>query len=369
MALRTRGHATAASFVRRALDTSRAPHALLLTGPRGVGKTTLALDLAAGLLCLEEDVAARPCWSCRACRKVERASHPDLHRLAPEGAGEQVRIGQVQALASGLALLPLEGRARVAIIESAHRMNQDAQNALLKTLEEPGSATCIVLCADDPSALLPTLVSRAARQRLGRLPIDLVARMLTESTDLDPGRARALAVASGGRPGIGLTLARHPDAGLVRGRLARSLLDLLGASPRVCLSAASGLMSEGTQLDAALRDEPTPPARRLTPLERRRSLLVVIDTWRDVGRDLAVAVVGGRHPGSGVRNADLLEDLLEVACRTDARALTAFLERLDGLAVAVAAYASPELVLDSLLLSWPRISGPATAADRQMLPA
>src|SRR6188508_1518247 len=123
--LLTRGNPAAQRLVERAIESGRPPHALLLVGPEGVGKTTLALDLAAGLLCLASDPVDRPCRTCAACRKVEHGNHPDLHRLAPEGAGQQIRIGQVQQLTSDLSLLPLEGRFRLAIIEKAQRLNED----------------------------------------------------------------------------------------------------------------------------------------------------------------------------------------------------------------------------------------------------
>ena len=89
---RTRGHD------RRSRPSGRwspavPPHALLIGGPGGIGKTTLALDLAAGLLCDDPDPAARPCRACRGCRLVDRGNHPDVQRLAPAGAGDQIRIG------------------------------------------------------------------------------------------------------------------------------------------------------------------------------------------------------------------------------------------------------------------------------------
>ena len=140
---RTRGHPAALAAI-GAMVRAGPPGAVLLVGPEGVGKTTLALDLAAALLCTADDPSARPCGACRACRLVLAGVHPDVHRLAPDGPGRQVVIGGggskvrgIRDLIAELALLPVEGGARVAIVESAHRMNEDAQAALLKTLEEP----------------------------------------------------------------------------------------------------------------------------------------------------------------------------------------------------------------------------------------
>src|SRR5512132_4146225 len=153
---------------------SRVPHALLIVGPPSVGKHALAMDIAAGLLCTGAEGGDRPCRACRGCRMVEHGNHPDLHRLAPSGAGNQVRIGEdqhpepgtIRRLAIDLSLLPVEGGERVAIIRDAQRMNDVAQSALLKTLEEPPAATTLLLCVDDEEQLLPTIRSRCARIRL-----------------------------------------------------------------------------------------------------------------------------------------------------------------------------------------------------------
>lgn len=393
---RTRGQSVGLAPVERAVRHERPPHALLLVGPGHVGKTTLALDLAAGLLCLDADPAARPCGSCSACRKVDHGNHPDLHRLAPEGAGGQIRLAAVQTLVAELALLPLEGRFRVAIVEAAHRLNPDAQNALLKTLEEPPAGTTIVLCADDLSQLLPTLISRTARVRLGPVATTEVAAILGERLGIEPVQAHAIARLASGRPGDALLLARRPDATLAHGRLARTLLDLLAADRRTRLAAVTSIVEDGAVLaegsppeavEVAPSDQTDAPShtrdatergddvttvasrtrasrsarparasrpatvRRVSPMERRRAALSALHAWRVVARDLAVASRGGR---AELQHIDLLEEIAEAAAEVDPAAVVRFLGRLDALASAVEAYANPELCLDVLVLAWPR---------------
>jgi DNA polymerase III delta' subunit len=351
------------------------PHALLISGPSGTGKTTLALDLAAGLLCLDPDPSTRPCRACVACRKVEHATHPDLHVVVAEGAGEQIRLPQVQALVAELALLPMEGRTRVALIPGAHRMNPDAQNALLKTLEEPSGAASIVLCADDLATMLPTVVSRAARLRLGPVPRQAMVALLLER-GVDPGRAPLLAGSADGRPGRAIALAQDPDALLGRASIARQLIDLLRADRRTRLASIGQLLVEATPREAPAQDEARDgeterpkargrapsAARRPLPAERRRAAQQVLAVWRDVGRDLLVVSRGGR---SQVRMLELLEELEAVAPAIERATLVSFMDRLDGLAAAIEAYANPELALDDLVLAWPHLSASTVAATAE----
>lgn len=373
---RTRGHPGALAFVQRAIEFERPPHALLLVGPDRVGKTTLALELAAGLLCLDDDPSARPCTECAACRKVAHGNHPDLHRLEPEGAGQQIRVSQVHALVSELALLPLEGRFRVAVIEHAHRLNPDAQNGLLKTLEEPPAAVCLILAADDSSALLPTVVSRCARVRLSPVAAETIAELIDETGLADRVRGAALARLATGRPGLALALARRPEAVLAQARLARTLLDLVTADRRRRLSVQSGLLEDGVTLAAAAAGTADDAeamdaagakparqrraastagegtgARRPSPAERRAAVSEIIAVWRDVARDLAVAARGGRRE---LHQHELLDDLIRIGATVDPDSVARFLARLDGAGRALDLYANPELCLDALLLEWPR---------------
>jgi DNA polymerase-3 subunit delta' len=419
----TRGHDRAVASV-RGMIAGRVPHAMLVSGPAGIGKTTLALDLAAGLLCDDPTPAARPCRACRSCRLVARNRHPDVHRLAPSGPGDQIRIGTrdrpedgtVRRLASDLVLMAVEGGARIAIIERADRLTDDAQTALLKTLEEPPAGVTIVLCADDEDRLLPTVRSRAARIRLGPVATREIEAILSDAGVADPPLAARLARIAFGRPGAARTLARAPDAVSARDEIERSLLDLLAAPTAARLASARELTTRATTFarafdrGAALADgsddtgaEQTKrgrvkakgpaatdlPANSAMPIapggtatgeddgaeegdaaedagggktsvpaaERRRAASVLVGLWRELARDLLIVTLGEERQ---VRDPALLDDLRVAAASlgSNGAALGAFLGRLDEAGELLEANARPELVLDTLLLHWPRAATP-----------
>ncbi|MET1231980.1 MAG: hypothetical protein ABWY52_03910 [Candidatus Limnocylindrales bacterium] len=373
---RTRGQPAALEIVARAVASQRPPSALLVAGPARAGKTTLALDLAAGLLCLAEDPELRPCGACTACRKIEHGNHPDVHRLGPAGAGGQIRIDQVRSLVVDLSLLPLEGRFRVAIISSAQRLNPDAQNALLKTLEEPPAGAVLVLCADDETLLLDTVRSRCARIRVGAVAAPIIAALLVERGAADAATAAGIARLSDGRPGLALALAASPDVLVTRMGLARSLLDLTAVGRRGRLAAGPSLLAEAAVVaevvdrrqgesgvsDPVIAPPPGPAlttvesasgdgSMRAAPAARRAAAIALIETWRDIARDLVVVLAGGIGL---VRDLALLEDYERVAGGVSMDDVAAFLTRLDGLAAAIDAYANADLLVDVLLLAWPR---------------
>ncbi|MEO6207644.1 MAG: hypothetical protein ABIP77_06795 [Candidatus Limnocylindrales bacterium] len=364
----------------------RVPHAVLLVGPAGIGKTTLADDLASGLLCTVDDLQARPCGACRACRLVASGGHPDVHRIGPDGAGRQVVIGGpgskvrgIRDLIGELALLPVEGGARIAIVESAQRMNEDAQTALLKTLEEPPAGVTLILCADAEEPLLPTIRSRCARIRLGPVGTRVVETILGDHGMADPPLAARLARIAAGRPGVALAWAADPDALQTRDELTRTLLDLSDLGPSDRLAAVRAVAIRATRI-AAVVDPPTSALANAGPkvagpkvagggvdddllemartpaTERRRAADALIALWMDVARDVALCQ---RGLAGDVRELRLLDETTVAAGRLAEPEVTAFLDRLGRAAVLVRSNVSPELILDDLAVHWPR---PATAA-------
>jgi hypothetical protein len=141
----------------------------------------------------------------------------------------------------------------VAIIERADRMGDDAQTALLKTLEEPPAGVAIVLCADDEDRLMPTVRSRCARIRLGPVASREIEALLDEADLADAPVAARLARMSGGRPGLARSLARAPDAVAARDEIARTLLDLIRRGPADRLVAARELATRVAELDRLMQ--------------------------------------------------------------------------------------------------------------------
>ena len=190
------GHDWAVSLLAHSVERDHAAHAYLLTGIDHIGKSTLARFLAQTLNCV---ASPRPCGRCRTCALIAAGKHPDLHLVAPEG--NTLKIDQVRALQHDLALSPMEGRYRVAIVEGMDRATPEASNALLKTLEEPPPHVVMILIAPEAESLLPTIVSRCQLIALRPLSLEAVRAALIERWQVDSERAETLAHLSGGRLG------------------------------------------------------------------------------------------------------------------------------------------------------------------------
>jgi DNA polymerase III delta' subunit len=181
----------------------RLHHGVLLSGSRGSGKSTAARWLGAALLC-PSGPADAPCGDCRACRKVASGNHPDLEWLSVPDEKTAIGVDAVREVQDRLLLARSEGRARVLCIDPADRMTEQAQNALLKTLEEPPPGTFLVLCAARPEALGPTVRSRALPLRL--LPLDEAAVRRELSQRFPERRDRIARAAALARGSLGLAL-------------------------------------------------------------------------------------------------------------------------------------------------------------------
>jgi DNA polymerase-3 subunit delta' len=274
-------------------------HAYLFSGPGGVGKGTAARELAAALNC---DADTRPCGECRSCRDILEPDrqHPDVELVATgslcdeteHGAHEgsrDIRICQIRRLERVLALTPYRAPWRVAIIDSAERLNQDASNAFLKTLEEPPAATVLVLITSKEEQLLETVLSRCQKVTFGRVEREKVEQALA-ARGVERERSTAIAALANGRLGWALRAADSDDVLTERHAFLDSAVEMAHASPATRLAWAKGADERG-------------PAMRERFL---RELEIWESWWRDV---LAMSAGTPGRPMTGIINVDRFESL------------------------------------------------------------
>lgn len=268
----------ALALLRRGFDSGRIHHAYLFEGPDGVGKQTAAAALAARLLCHQSDTPGQaglfggevadtldPCGTCESCRLLEGGNHPDyqliqrsLNKLHPDrtirnSKGLFIVVELIRHfLIEPSTLKPALGHRRVYVIAEAERMNEAAQNALLKTLEEPPGETVLILVTSSADRLLPTIRSRCQRVPFDLLPEAFVSERLQALAGLDPPAAQTLARLSGGRLGEALRWHRLELLALLP-RLAALLVERRREDPETF---GSGLVELATELGGRMQALP-----------------------------------------------------------------------------------------------------------------
>ena len=217
------GNARAVEILKRAIEQDRLPHAMIFSGPAGVGKCTLALLVAQYLNCPspEENGACDTCSACKRIRavidsrylecenskekgfcgscsacKIRTMHHPDVHLIEPEK--NTISISQVRDMIGEIAFQPAEARYRVVVLDPAEQMRPEAHNSLLKTLEEPPSRTVIILVTTNPYMLLETIRSRSRMLPFGEIPQNEMEQYLVTHEGKSVEEARLAAVLSGG---------------------------------------------------------------------------------------------------------------------------------------------------------------------------
>ncbi|HEX5474459.1 MAG TPA: DNA polymerase III subunit delta' [Vicinamibacterales bacterium] len=336
------GHRSVLALLARAISRQSLPQSVIFAGPEGVGKYAAAVALAQALNC-EQPIAFTAagdaaidadgaqaldaCGDCGACRRIARGVHADVLSVTPGDTGA-IKVDQVREAIERAAYRPFEGRRRVVIVDEADALLPEAQNALLKTLEEPPPASVFVLVTARPDMLLPTVRSRCQRLRFGPLvPAEIAALLMR---DHGYGAAEAHAAASASAGSVGRALEGGTDEFVAARDAAAELLEGVASTqdPRRRLASARALISVGRS--GADRDE---LMRRLRALS---SLL------RDVGILLC------RADDRALANADLKPRLAALLRSFDGdRALRAF-SAVDRALSALDRHASPKIVADWL---------------------
>jgi DNA polymerase-3 subunit delta' len=328
------GHSRLLSLLARVIACDSMPPAVLMAGPAGVGKRLTAIAIAQAVNCLQPRSSSEferdACGECASCRRIARGVHPDVIVVEPGETGA-IKIEQLRDVIDRAQYRPFEGRRRVVIINEADAAGADAQSALLKTLEEPPSASLFILISSIPDALLPTVLSRCPRLRFGPLTAAEVARVLKQDHGYSESDARAVAADADGS--IGRALESQSQ-------------DLTEAR-----DAAQRLLQETARTND--------PARRInlardltegkgTPAEERNRLAVRLRSLGSLLRD--VGIIASRADRGMLANSDLEAQLETLSSSFDAeRSLRAY-AAVDRALAALDRNASAKVVADWLLL-------------------
>jgi DNA polymerase-3 subunit delta' len=329
------GHKHLLDLIASAATRGSLPPSLIFAGPEGVGKRKAAIALAQLVNCLSpvgmvgaRDLGSRApgndsCGTCASCLRIARLVHADVLVVEPGDTGT-IKVDQVRDVIERTAYRPFEGRRRVVIVDEADAMMGEAQNALLKTLEEPPAASMFVLVTSRPDVLLPTVRSRCQRLRFGRLTVEEIASVLVSEHDYAPADARAAASAADGS--VGLALEGGSDTFAEARETATDFLQGVagGSDPRRRLSSARTLAGVGD------RDE------------LRRRLRALSSMLRDLG------ALGAQADERYLANADLLSNLRPLVRSFDPDRVAQGFAAIDRALDAIDRNASPKIVADWL---------------------
>lgn len=161
------------------MNSKRLPHAIIIEGESGIGKTTFAREIAAALVCRAS--GTRPCYSCPQCNKAEKGYHPDIFEYRPGGGAKSFHVDIVRNVISDIYISPNEAEYKVYILCNAHFMNESAQNALLKVLEEPPQYAVFILTVENRSAMLETVLSRSVVLSVGGVDVNSGAEYISNT--------------------------------------------------------------------------------------------------------------------------------------------------------------------------------------------
>ncbi len=328
------GHARLLSLLSKAVAREALPPALLLSGPSGIGKKKAALAVAASLNCLAPRLGGTyerdACGECASCRRIARAVHPDVLLVEPDDKGS-ISIEVIRGVIDRAGYRPFEGRRRAVVIEEADAMTPQAQSALLKTLEEPPSASVFILVSSLADALLPTVRSRCPRLRFTGLSPAEVAQILVRDHNYDAGEARAAAVDAGGSIGRALE-AKAVDVTHALAD-ARALLTMAarGGDPSRRVLAVKDLFP-----------------KKSSPGGDREHLAVRLRALGTLLRDLTILLVGGSR--ELLVNGDLEGDLASLGTSFDADRATRCYAAVDRALTALERNASAKIVANWLVV-------------------
>lgn len=326
------GHQWAVDMLRHQAAQGDVRHAYLFCGPPGLGRRTLALRFAQAVNCPTPSAPGEPCGTCRDCRQIAAMQHPDLdiiQALDEDGQPKEngmILVENIDHLPVKVLLKPYQSRYKIVLILRFQQANISSANKLLKTLEEAPAHTILLLTADNPEQLLPTIVSRCEVLRLRPLPVADVEQDLLEQ-GVEAERASLLAHISGGRPGFARRLVQDDSLLTLREERLNDLQSLLRASRVEKFAYAEKIAKEKESMRQALM------------------------FWQTYWRDVMLGVTGSDAPQVNVDRAAEIGDL---AARVDLSAVRKVLAGVEGALERLDRNVNPRLLMEVFLLDLPK---------------
>ena len=321
------GHEWAVDMLKKHVINGTTRHAYLFSGPPGLGRRTLALRFAQALNCPTPVSAGIPCGTCRDCKQIESMHYADLSVVQADSEGGTLKVDQIREVRKTLTYKPYQSKYRVALFLRFHEANDNAANALLKTLEEAPSYAVLILTADNPEQLLPTILSRCEVLRLRPLRIEEVKRDLT-GRGVESNRANLIAHISGGRPGYARRLVEDDQLLEKREERLNDLLILLPASRVEKFKYADQLSKDKDSM--------------------RQTILFWLSYWRDVMLRTAQAT-------GPLVNVDRNVEIEDIAIRMDLSSARRVVSGLEEALEKMDRNVNSRMLAEVLLLDLPKI--------------
>lgn len=241
------------------ISLHRIPHAILIDGDKGTGRHTLARYIAQATVCGKDNA---PCGECRSCRVAESGAHPDITFISPEEGKKFINVGQIRTLRAEAFVKPHMSERRVFVINTAETMNESAQNAFLKVLEEPPEGVVFILVSLSASELLETVVSRCTRLSLVPPDIDTAVGYIAQNTGFGKELIAAATEETGGN--IGAALGILSDGGGEKSDAAEKFIDFMLAGDQAkMLELTADIEKSRIESELFIKELKTGLARRI----------------------------------------------------------------------------------------------------------
>jgi len=308
----------------RWIDTQRLPHALIFSGTSGIGRSNLALCFAQSLLCESTQANYAACGECKSCRLFQAQNHPDFMLIEPEHSGKPITIDSIRELRRNLVLSPQYDRYQVVIIRPAGKMNKNATNALLKTLEEPTPQVVLILISETVGELPVTIISRCQQLTIARPDPALATQWLSQF--VESAQSEILLSLVNGAPLVALAL--HESKALEQRKLIfRAWLDV-----------------------AECHADPVEIAEKWVDLASQTTLFWITGWIIDIIR------LHSYPKTQSLNNADFREGLQALAQRLNLTHLFAFFDLLLESRKLVDSQINQQLMWEEILIEWQSIT-------------